>query len=404
MSAKIIRESGGFISRLAEFPHYAEEGQDFPVKFQICYKNKLGQRVILHGPVQCRDFLGDIMCSSAFGSKYNIYGFESDMPVWSSLYGLLTNEPQLRITFPKEEHKKNFLQNFYGVLMLFMYPSADIVQIQSFLDEPNNVVLVDLPSRPTPMFISFFTFLVKIAGQPLQNYPDIVNALTYGEQKRFIELFQQFFPNKDASYFKRVSIDTFKLSNMIFHYAMSGTPFSYLSPQKGNISYLHNNSGFFSQFGTNNYSHDQAIFRRIIGTLASKCGTEVPFKFTPLTDEELHQLVPKTQYNFRDEKGEFWLIKSDQVEKYDDGLTPSKKVLIKKTASASSPMTIDELLSQLPSTFSPATWAVAAAAAEGEVAPPSEVMNIPAEDVVGFTDAPFEDEDQEIIDHEEENW
>lgn len=33
----------------------------------------------------------------------------------------------------------------------------------------------------------------------------------------------------------------------------------------------------------------------------------------------------------------------------------------------------------------------------------ADMMIIPAEDVVGVHDDPFEDEDQEIIDHEEEN-
>jgi hypothetical protein len=358
MCVKYIRESGNFIPRLRDFPSYAEEGQDFPVKFQLCFPDVNNRRVILHGPVKCRDFLGDIMCSTIFNTKYSIYGFDSNVPEWKDKYSLRVLEPSLRVTFPKEEHKKNFLQNFYGVLMLFMYPSADIVQIQSFLDEPNNVVLIDLPSRPTPMFMSFFTFLVKIAGQPLQNHPDIVNALTHGEQKRFIELFQQFFPNKDASYFKRVHIDTFKFSHMIFNYAITGTPFSYLASQKENISYLHNNSGFFSQFGSNNYSHDQSIFRRIIGTLASKCGTEVPFKFTPLTDEELHQLVPKTQYNYRNEEGDLWLIKGDQVQKYRGSLnSPVKKESAKKLVDPNQPpMSIDQLLSQPQNIFNPDTW------------------------------------------------
>lgn len=358
MCIKYIRESGNFIPRLDDFPSYAEEGQDFPVKFQLCFPDANNRRVILHGPVKCRDFLGDIMCSTIFNTKYSIYGFDSNVPEWRDKYSLRVLEPSLRVTFPKEEHKNNFLYNFQNILMLFLYPSVDAIQIQSFLDEPNNVVLIDLPSRPTPVFLSFFTFLIKISAQPLQDYPEIVDTLIYGKQEKFIELFQQFFPNKDASYFKRVSIDTFKLSNMIFHYAMSGTPFSYLSSQKGDISYLHHNSGFFSQFGTNNYSHDQAIFRRIIGTLASKCGTEVPFKFTPLTDEELHQLVPKTQYNYRNEEGDLWLIKGDQVQKYSGSLiSPVKKRSAKKIADPNQPpMSIDQLLSQPQNIFNPDTW------------------------------------------------
>ena len=333
MLTKTTYEKATFSQVQESFPHYAEEGQDFKVFFETCFSTeKPHNYLVVHGQVKCRDFLGDIACSRAFHHAYSIYGFESNIPEWEKQHGLCTSYPYLRVTFPSVKHKKNFLSNFDHILRLFRFPWVTDDGIRSYLNLETNQCLVSLYRSATPMYISLFTFLIKIAAQPIQEHDELLVAAINEDVPKFVGLFKTIFNNKDASYFDRVDLNIFKYTSYIVSYATLGTPFGYLSQYKDNINYLHNNSGFFSQFSKSNYSHNSSLFRRIIGTILTKCEEPVPFVFDVLPDEELAKLTSH-KTTFVNEKGVAFRVNGALVTKQEQEKPPAykKKIYVKQS-------------------------------------------------------------------------
>ena len=305
--AKIMKESVIFTPISKSFPHYAEEGQDFPVKFESCFASNKNSNAfyVVHGPVQCRDFLGDVACSRFFGKQYSIYGFVSNVAGWNNEFDFSDTNWCLRITFPKPENRIYFLENFFRIINLFNLNTNNI-SIETYLNQPANVALISMPTRCSPMFVSLFTFLIKISAQKMKGIEDFESAFSLGNITKFIEVFKQHYKNKDASYFDRVSPELFFYLPLIFSLATSTQAFSYLENNKDNISYLHNNSGFFSQFHKDGYGKDQKLFRRLIGTILLQTKNIVPFEFTPLPSETFENMLKGVGYNFIDTSGKLW--------------------------------------------------------------------------------------------------
>lgn len=305
--AKIMKESVIFTPISKSFPHYAEEGQDFPVKFESCFASNKNSNAfyVVHGPVQCRDFLGDVACSRFFSKKYSIYGFVSDVAGWNNEFDFSDTNWCLRITFPKPENRIYFLENFFRVINLFNLNTNNI-SIETYLNQPANVALISMPPRCSPMFVSLFTFLIKISAQKMKGIEDFESVFSLGNITKFIEVFKQHYKNKDAAYFDRVSPELFYYIPLIFSLATSTQAFSYLENNKENVSYLHNNSGFFSQFHKDGYGKDQKLFRRLIGTILQITKNEVPFEFTPLSLDKLESLINGVKYNFVDRESRVW--------------------------------------------------------------------------------------------------
>lgn len=325
MLTKTTYEKATFSQVQEFFPHYAEENQDFKVLFETCFATeKPHDYLVVHGQVKCRDFLGDIACSRAFHRPYSIYGFESNIPEWEKQHSFWINYPYLRVTFPSVKNKKNFLGNFDHILRLFRFPWVTDDGIRSYLNLETNQCLVPLCRSATPMYISLFTFLIKIAAQPIQEHDELLVATINGDVPKFVGLFKSIFNNKDASYFDRVDLNIFKYTSYIAFYSTLGTQFGYLSQYKDNINYLHNNSGFFSQFSKSNYSHNSSMFRRIIGTILTKCEEPVPFVFDVLPDEELAKLTSH-KTTFVNEKGVTFNINGCLVTKQEKEKIPNHK-------------------------------------------------------------------------------
>lgn len=273
------------------YPHYAEEHQDFPVKFQSAFPDKSrGTYKIIHGPVICRDFLGDVAVSLQFNLKSSIYGFSVD--VQNQKGKEFRNELSLVLTFPSPESKKSFENNVNPLLYCFGI-SLSYVVINS-LNLPDNQLIVSFGRNISPVGLSLLTWLFKIAAKPIEQNKKVYDAVLSRNVELFLKLYIEAFPGKEANYISRVSPQTFAaFVPGIIDYAVGRFGFTYLQDKKSNISFVHNNTGFFAQFSDKVYgSEEPLILRRIFGTLAKAVEIPVPFSFTPLSTEEILKYLP----------------------------------------------------------------------------------------------------------------
>lgn len=273
------------------YPHYAEEHQDFPVKFQSAFPDKSrGTYKIIHGPVICRDFLGDVAVSLQFNLKSSIYGFSVD--VQNQKGKEFRNELALVLTFPSPESKKSFENNVNPLLYCFGI-SLSYAVINS-LNLPDDQLIVNFGRNISPVGLSLLTWLFKIAAKPLEQNKKVYDAILSRNVELFLKLYIEAFPGKEANYISRVSPQTFAaFVPGIIEYAVGRHGFTYLQDKKSNISFVHNNTGFFSQFSDKVYGSDEPlILRRIFGTFAKAVEIPVPFSFTPLSVEEILKYLP----------------------------------------------------------------------------------------------------------------
>ena len=273
------------------YPHYAEEYQDFPVKFQSAFPDKSrGTYKIIHGPVICRDFLGDVAVSLQFNLKSSIYGFSVD--VQNQKGKEFRNELALVLTFPSPESKKSFENNVNPLLYCFGI-SLSYAVINS-LNLPDNQLIVSFGRNISPVGLSLLTWLFKIAAKPLEQNKKVYDAILSRNVELFLKLYVSAFPGKEANYISRVSPQTFAaFVPGIIDYAIGRFGFTYLQDKKSNISFVHNNTGFFAQFSDKVYGSDEPlILRRIFGTMAKAVEISVPFSFTPLSTEEILKYLP----------------------------------------------------------------------------------------------------------------
>lgn len=273
------------------YPRYNEEHQDFPVKFQSAFPDKSrGTYKIIHGPVICRDFLGDVAVSLQFNLKSSIYGFSVD--VQNQKGKEFRNELALVLTFPSPESKKSFENNVNPLLYCFGI-SLSYAVINS-LNLPDNQLIVNFGRNISPVGLSLLTWLFKIAAKPLEQNKEVYDAVLSRNVELFLKLYIEAFPGKEANYISRVSPQTFAaFVPGIIDYAVGRFGFTYLQDKKSNISFVHNNTGFFSQFSDKVYGSDEPlILRRIFGTFAKAVEIPVPFSFTPLSVEEILKYLP----------------------------------------------------------------------------------------------------------------
>lgn len=273
-----------------KYPTYAEEHQDFPVKFQSAFSDKArGAYKVTHGPVICRDFLGDVAVSLKYGNSSSIYGFSVDIP--NQKGASYRNELSMLLTFPDAQFKKNFELNVNPVLICFGIALS--YSIVNSLNLPNNQLIVNFGRNISPVGLSLLTWLFKIAAKPLQDNPDIVRSIEIRDLQSFLKLYVENFPGKEASYIQRVSLETFTLFVPgIIEYAIGPYAFTYLDSKKNQISFVHNCTGFFSQFCDKAYDPDNLILRRIFGTFAKALNVPVTYNFTPLSVEQLYKYIP----------------------------------------------------------------------------------------------------------------
>jgi hypothetical protein len=270
---------------------YAEEPQDFPVKFETVIFLGGHDWKRLHAPVVCRDFLGDVYSSWNFQNDYSIYGFQikSDDIVKEGPSGF-------RVTFPTAENKHHFTTNFYRVLVLFRIPISGMA-IYSYLNDDERSVVVTIPRRSCPAFVSFLSFLVKISGYDLSSTV-FANLFDLNDVQGFIKWFKQTYPRKDASYFDWVNADLFLYMYPIFKIGTNKNSFWYLEKQKDNINYMHNQSGFFSQFKSDSYGLEHKEFRNFIGTFLRQTGESVPFQYIPFSKEDFETVLGQLNMMF----------------------------------------------------------------------------------------------------------
>lgn len=273
-----------------KYPTYAEEHQDFPVKFQSAFSDKArGAYKVTHGPVICRDFLGDVAVSLKYGNSSSIYGFSVDIP--NQKGASYRNELSMLLTFPDAQFKKNFELNVNPVLICFGIALS--YSIVNSLNLPNNQLIVNFGRNISPVGLSLLTWLFKIAAKPLQDNPDIVRSIEIRDLQSFLKLYAENFPGKEASYIQRVSLETFMFFVPgIIEYAIGPYGFTYLDSKKDQISFVHNCTGFFSQFCDKAYDPDNLILRRIFGTFAKALNVPVTYNFTPLSVEQLYKYIP----------------------------------------------------------------------------------------------------------------
>lgn len=273
-----------------KYPIYAEEHQDFPVKFQSAFPDKSrGTYKIIHGPVICRDFLGDVAVSLQFNLKSSIYGFSVDAQ--NQRGKEFRNELALVLTFPSPESKKSFENNVNPLLYCFGINLSYAV-INS-LNLPDNQLIVNFGRNISPVGLSLLTWLFKIAAKPLQDNPDIIRSIEIRDLQSFLKLYVENFPGKEASYIQRVSLETFMFFVPgIIEYAIGPYGFTYLDSKKDQISFVHNCTGFFSQFCDKAYDPDNLILRRIFGTFTKALNVPVTYNFTPLSVEQLYKYIP----------------------------------------------------------------------------------------------------------------
>ena len=284
-------ESLDFVNSRPRYPNYAEEGQDFPLKFQSCFPDKTRSTYkIIHGPVICRDFLGDVACSLFFKNSSSIYGFEAN--VVPELSGGWRTELSFLLKFPSPDNRRFFETNLSTVLSGFNLSIP--MRLVSSLNTEEDELIINLGQNVSPVGLSLLTWLFKIAARDLQSNSECMLALYARTPSKFLELYAQAFPGKEARYIERIDPFVFDaLVPSIFDYSASACGFTYLEKFRNNISFLHNNSGFFSQFNKSLYSSDESLLcRRLFGTVLDKMGQKAPFKFSPLTNEELLKLVP----------------------------------------------------------------------------------------------------------------
>jgi len=273
------------------YPTYAEEHQDFPIKFQSAFPDKSrGTYKIIHGPVICRDFLGDVAVSLQFNLNSSIYGFSVDAQ--NQRGKEFRNELSLVLTFPSPESKKSFENNVNPLFYCFGI-SLSYAVINS-LTLPDNQLIVNFGRNISPVGLSLLTWLFKIAAKPLEQNKKVYDAILSRNVELFLKLYVEAFPGKEASYISRVSPQTFAaFVPGIIDYAVGRFGFTYLQDKKSNISFVHNNTGFFAQFSDKVYGSDEPlILRRIFGTLAKAIEIPVPFSFTPFSVEEILKYLP----------------------------------------------------------------------------------------------------------------
>ena len=309
MLSKVIRESYTAVPRLDVFSSYAEEPQDFPVKFESYFQDEQkNNKIILHGPVKCRDFLGDITCSYHFRNKSSIYGFEANVPEWTD--GMFIQGYGLKVTFPSDTAAQNCVKNLNIIMTLFGLDQLN-VHVEQFLASPKNEVHLNFALLP-PILLSLFTWLVKLSAQDLSD-KKLQDYLNEGNVIQFSSRFEEIHPNKDASYFSRVNPEVFLWGNLYLNICMSSKAFAYLEEYKDNIGFLHNNSGFFSQFSKQSQAQDSKKFRRLVGTIISKMGKQAPFSFNPLSKEEFQNLTEGCFLQFYDFSGRSWTLVDSKI-------------------------------------------------------------------------------------------
>lgn len=348
MLAKVIRESYTAVPRLDVFPSYAEELQDFPVKFESYFQDDYNNKIILHGPVKCRDFLGDITCSYHFRNKSSIYGFEANIPEWTN--GMFIHGYGLKVTFPSDIAAQNCVKNLKSILILFGLDQLN-VYVEQFLSSPKNEVHLNFVILP-PILLSLFTWLVKLSGQDLSD-EKLQEYLNGGNVIQFSSRFEEVHPNKDASYFSRVTPEVFLWGNLYLNLCMSPKAFAYLEEYKDNISFLHNNSGFFSQFSKQNQAQDSKKFRRLVGTIISKMGKQAPFSFNPLSEEEFQKLTEACYMQFHDFNGRSWTLINGKIlttTEYQNTVGRKERAFHKSVNTSAAALTGTEIFDPLPAT------------------------------------------------------
>lgn len=341
MFNKVTRQTANYINRLPSFPHYAEEGQDLPIKFQFYLAVPDHTYVLLHGPVKCRDFLGDVICSEKFSNSSSIYGFYVNWDKWYKDTFEASGEvfgSGLKVTFPSAEKKQNFLSNWTYIFELFGWGKHSIF-INDYLNCPTNEMHIQLPHNINPVGLSWLTFLIKIAAHDIQNHTALTTA---GSVTTFVQQFTSIYSGKDAGYFSRVDLDLFQWMGLVCGLTTSSKSFEYLAPHKDNISFLHNNSGFFSQFN----KHHTGEFANIVGTLINDLEQPVPFKYTPLSDEQRSKYLHKVSFAFY-YNGTTYMVDSNKASAYK--LAKKEKTISQKYVDMSAPTPVmdDQLLAAL---------------------------------------------------------
>jgi hypothetical protein len=315
MYAKNYLESAKYLEYAETYPHYAEEGQDLPIKFQIVNTLGTGTYSNFHGPVQCRDFLGDFVSSRKLGIPLSIYGFSVDAKKWVAFHESHFGDTgfwELKVTFPKNEYKQNFLKNSKLIFECF-YFTPDYLQphITQFLNKDlQNVLHVSFHNDFNPVGMSLYTFLIKVASYDLQNYPEIVEALTEKDILGFIKHFTSIYNNKESRYFSRIDPNMWQYLEVIVQLSCQPSSMIYLDEHKNSTSYLHNYSGFFSQFNSHKTTYDG--FASVVGTALTELGEPPFFQFKPLSSRERERLH-WTSFNY---KNDIFTFLEDKLEKY----------------------------------------------------------------------------------------
>lgn len=134
--------------------------QALEIKFSFVRKNKGESYTQLFSGVKCRDFLGDCIWSRETGKPVNIYGFR---------YNYKTKpfdeeELRLSLTFPNEESKLNFINNFH--MIWDKEQQADITLLFNAVWIQTNspltlIILANSIWQSTIWKLSLFTFYLK---------------------------------------------------------------------------------------------------------------------------------------------------------------------------------------------------------------------------------------------------
>jgi hypothetical protein len=217
--------------------HIAVENQDLDVEF--CFVTPEGEdyKAISYWSV-CRDFLGDVVCASTFGTTANIYGFSHDGKK-DPLYEKAT---LLGMKFPNQESLYTFLKNltaYKKFITTKAQTSRKTITYQIMDDGLTIVVIADKMWQKTTVGISLFSFLLKgMCWDFDETYENLFDAIAYTE----VEIDS---PTKEANYaLKNEKLLTMLLENIKQLTDLHKYPHGY-EEQEQYISTVHNTSGFY---------------------------------------------------------------------------------------------------------------------------------------------------------------
>lgn len=195
-------------------------------KMQLCRVE--GDDVYLvHQPVLCRDFLGDIYWANTHQEPYKIYGMSYDPSKNNSHIDV--NKMDLLITFPNKDDFNNFLQNF-PLLQKYEEEQNIPASVYEVVESTTSILVHGNEFWTKHIFrISYYTFLLR--------------CLSYAVDKskclnEFLDGMLSKYSTNETTYLKT---NNFKR----FYSKFSSYQSNSLTPHD-DIDSIHNHSGFVS--------------------------------------------------------------------------------------------------------------------------------------------------------------